>query len=168
MAVSLHWTNIPTIKDASWKTFNHVLTVTERGLKQVVLIPCLWKDTAPQVAEKLRHLGSPSSIVSDRDTKFTSVFWKSMCDIMEIKMQMTSPLHPQANGAGERTNQTMKHVLWTREEASEAASTNWLLRLDFVEIAINNAPIADTELSPFYLNLRYHLLRHPPTWMRSF
>ena len=25
-----------------------------------------------------------------------------------------------------------------------------------MEIAINNAPIADTELSPVYLNLRYH------------
>ena len=28
--------------------------------------------------------------------------------------------------------------------------------LDMLEIAINNAPIANTELSPFYLNLGYH------------
>ena len=33
---------------------------------------------------------------------------------------------------------------------------NWLRLLTLVEIAINNAPIADTELSPYYLNLGYH------------
>ena len=33
---------------------------------------------------------------------------------------------------------------------------NWLRLLDMVEITINNAQIANTELSPFYLNLRYH------------
>ena len=55
----------------------------------------------------------------------------------------------------------MKHVLRTivlakTQECSEAASPNWLRLLDFVEMAINNATVADTELSPFYLNLRYH------------
>ena len=74
---------------------------------------------------------------------------------------MTSPFHPQANGAAERTNQTMKQVLRTIviakiHEATAAPSTNWIRLLDLVEIAINNAPIADTELSPFYLNLGYH------------
>ena len=33
---------------------------------------------------------------------------------------------------------------------------NWLRLLDMVESAINNAPIANTELSPFYLNFGYH------------
>ena len=55
----------------------------------------------------------------------------------------------------------MKQVLRTivlakMQEASEADSPNWLRLLDFVEIAINNAPIADTELSQFYLNLGYN------------
>ena len=42
------------------------------------------------------------------------------------------------------------------QEASEAASPNWLGLLEFVEIAISNATIADTELRPFYLKLGYH------------
>ena len=55
------------------------------------------------------------------------------------------------------------------KEASEAASLNWLLQLDFVEIAINNAPIADTELSTFYLNLGYHPSSSSttPPWVKS-
>ena len=39
-------------------------------------------------------------------------------------------------------------------------TTNWLRLLDMVEMAINNAPIANTELSHFYLNLGYH----PHSW----
>ena len=31
-SVSMDWTNLPTIKDASGKKFNHMLTVTDRGL----------------------------------------------------------------------------------------------------------------------------------------
>ena len=55
----------------------------------------------------------PWIAVSDRYTRFTSVLWKSLCDIMEIKMRMTYTFHPQANGAAERTNQTLKQVLRT-------------------------------------------------------
>ena len=96
--------------------------------------------------------------------KFTSLFWKALCELMEIKQRMTSTFHSQANGAAERTNQTMKQVLRTivlartqqPPAAGQARSTNWLRLLTFVDIAINNAPIADTELSPDYLNLGYH------------
>ena len=98
-SISMDWTNLPTIKYASWNKFHQVLTVTDSGSKKVILIPCLWKHTAPQVSEQflhevVRHRGLPSSIVSDRDTKFTSVFWKYLRDLMEIKMRMTSPFHP--------------------------------------------------------------------------
>ena len=80
---------------------------------------------------------------------------------MEIKTRMTSPFHPQANGAAERTNQTMKQVprtivLAMLQEVRDGSFSNWLRLLDFVEIAINNAPIANTELIPFYPNLGYH------------
>ena len=70
----MDWTKLPTVKDLNGKKFNQVLTVTDRGSKQVIMIPCWWKDKAPQVAyqflhEVVRHRGLPSSIVSDRDTK---------------------------------------------------------------------------------------------------
>ena len=108
----------------------------------------------------VRERGLPASIISDRDVKFTSRFWRALCELMEIKTRMTSPFHPQANGAAERTNQTMKQVLRTivlakLQQPSAAApgnspqTPNWLRLLTLVEIAINNAPIAYTELSPY-------------------
>ena len=51
-SVFMDCTNFPTIKDASGKKFNQMLTVTYRASKQVILIPCWWKDTARQVAEQ--------------------------------------------------------------------------------------------------------------------
>ena len=102
----MDWTNLPTVKDETGKKFNQVLTATDRGSKQVILIPCWWKDKAPVVAsqflhEVVRHRGLPSSIVSDMDKKFTSVFWRSLCHLMEVKARMTSPFDAQANGAAE-------------------------------------------------------------------
>ena len=70
-SISMDWTNLPTIKDENGKKFNHVLTVTDRASKQVILINCWWKEKAPQVAEAfLRHVVRerwlPASIISDR------------------------------------------------------------------------------------------------------
>ena len=74
---------------------------------------------------------------------------------------MISPFHAQANSAAERTNQTMKQALRTvvlakQQQPNVGSTLNWVRLLDMVEIAINNAPIANTELSPFYLNLGHH------------
>ena len=155
-----------TVKDETGNKFNQVLTVTDRGSKQVILIPCWWKGKAPVVTshflhEVVRHRGLPSSIVSDMDTKFISVFWRSLCHLMEVKARMTTPFHAKDNGAAERTNQTIKQVLRTvalakQQDPNVGPTPNSLKLLDMVEFAINNAPNANTELSPFYLNLGYH------------
>ena len=50
----------------------------------------------------------------------------------------------------------MTVVLSKQEQPNVGPTTNWLRLLDMVEIAINNAPISNTELSPFYLNLGYY------------
>jgi hypothetical protein len=110
--------------------------------------------------EVVRHRGLPSSIVSDRDAKFMCSFWSNLCAAMEIKQRPSAPFHPQTNGQSERTNQTLKQILRTlsiaalRRNPQEPVS--WIRFIDLVEIAINSAPLAGTELSPFYLNLGYH------------
>ena len=47
-------------------------------------------------------------------------------------------------------------VLAKQQESNVGPIHNWLRLLYKAEIAINNAPIANTELNPIYLNLGYH------------
>ena len=47
-------------------------------------------------------------------------------------------------------------VLAMQKQPNVGPTPNWLRMSDMVETAINNAPIANTELSHFYLNLGYH------------
>ena len=42
--------------------------------------------------------GFPKIIVSDRDAKFTSIFWKEFCKQIEITLNMNSTYHPQTDG----------------------------------------------------------------------
>ena len=83
----MDWTNLPTMKYASEKKLNRVHTVTDRGSRQAILILCLRKDTVPQVAKEFlrKVVRLPWSILTDMDTKFSSVFWRSLCDLMESR-----------------------------------------------------------------------------------
>jgi hypothetical protein len=42
--------------------------------------------------------GIPSSIVSDRDTVFTSTFWRELFELTSVKLRMSSVFHPQSEG----------------------------------------------------------------------
>ena len=47
------------------------------------------------VTEIVRLHGVPSSIVSDRDPRFTSRFWESLHKALGTKLRLRSAYHPQ-------------------------------------------------------------------------
>ena len=55
------------------------------------------------VKEIMRLHGVPKSIVSDRDPRFTSHFWKSLQDVMGIQLHFSTTFHPQMDRQSERT-----------------------------------------------------------------
>lgn len=55
--------------------------------------------------------GMPSYIVSNRDTLFTSHFWKELMTTLGIQQQMSSAYHPQTDGQTERVNQCLESYL---------------------------------------------------------
>ncbi|KAI3725271.1 hypothetical protein L1987_65052 [Smallanthus sonchifolius] len=57
-----------------------------------------------------RH-GMPLSIVSDRDTRFTSRFWKKFKEAMGTRLNIGTAYHPQTDGQSERTIQTLEDML---------------------------------------------------------
>ncbi|GJZ43710.1 putative reverse transcriptase domain-containing protein [Tanacetum coccineum] len=57
-----------------------------------------------------RH-GVPISIISDRDSHFTSRFWQSMQSALGTQLDMSTSYHPQTDGQSERTIQTLEEML---------------------------------------------------------
>ncbi|WJX88383.1 hypothetical protein P8452_70481 [Trifolium repens] len=55
--------------------------------------------------------GIPSSIVSDRDPRFTSRFWESLQEAVGTKLRMSSAYHPQTDGQLEITIQSLEDLL---------------------------------------------------------
>jgi len=77
--------------------------IVDRLTKSAHFIPININFPVSQLAEiYIREIvklhGVPSSIVSDRDPRFTSRFWKSMQEALGSKLRLSSAYHPQTNG----------------------------------------------------------------------
>lgn len=60
--------------------------------------------------EIIRLHGVPANIVSDRDPKFTSMFWKAFHHAIGTKLSLSTSNHPQFDGHAERTIQSVKDM----------------------------------------------------------
>ncbi|GJW44209.1 putative reverse transcriptase domain-containing protein [Tanacetum coccineum] len=58
----------------------------------------------------LQH-GVPISIISNRDSHFTSRFWQSMQSALGTQLDMSTTYHPETDGQSERTIQTLEDML---------------------------------------------------------
>ena len=87
--------------------FDYLLVIIDQLMLQVHLVPTPMTVTARGVMwlilkEVMRLHGIPESIVSDRNTKFTSIFWKELLyRLMGSKLLMSTTFHPQTDGVTE-------------------------------------------------------------------
>ncbi|GKD98951.1 putative nucleotidyltransferase, ribonuclease H [Tanacetum coccineum] len=103
---------------------------------------------------------SPTSIVSDRDPKFTSRFWKGLQKAWGTRLKFSTAFHPQTDGQSERTIQTLEDML--RACALEWTGS-WDEYLCLVEFAYNNSWHASIKAAPFEL-LYGRKCRAPICW----
>ncbi|GJZ08186.1 putative reverse transcriptase domain-containing protein [Tanacetum coccineum] len=69
------------------------------------------KLTKQYLKEVVSRYGVPVLIISDRDSKFTSHFWKSLNEALGTQLDMSTAYHPQTDGQSERTIQTLEDML---------------------------------------------------------
>jgi hypothetical protein len=84
--------------------------------------------------------------MSDRDTKFTSNFWKSLMVGLETKLLFSTTYHPQTDGQTERVNQILEDML--RMHVMHQPK-KWEDYLPLVEFAYNNGYQESLKMSPF-------------------
>nr|GFA66325.1 reverse transcriptase domain-containing protein [Tanacetum cinerariifolium] len=53
----------------------------------------------------------PVSIISDRDPRFASNFWRSLQNALGTRLDMSTAYHPETDSQSERTIQTLKDML---------------------------------------------------------
>ena len=96
--------------------------------------------------EVVRPHGVPKVIVSDRDAKFTTTFWKGLFGGMGTKLNFSTAYHPQTDGQTERTNQILENML--RMYVINRPS-KWEDYLHLAEFAYNNIYQSSSKTSPF-------------------
>ncbi|MCO5568899.1 hypothetical protein L7F22_022601 [Adiantum nelumboides] len=63
------------------------------------------------VQQLYRLYGLPSNIVSDRDQKFNSHFWRSVFKRLGTQLNLSTADHPEIDGQIERVNQVLEDML---------------------------------------------------------
>ncbi|GJY27229.1 putative reverse transcriptase domain-containing protein [Tanacetum coccineum] len=69
------------------------------------------KLTRQYLKEVVSRHGVPVSIISDRDSKFASYFWRSLNKSLGTQLDMRTAYHPQTDDQSERTIQTLEDML---------------------------------------------------------
>ena len=137
--------------------FDYLLVVIDWLTSQVHLLPMTMMVTARGIAwlilkEVMRLHGIPESIVSDQDTKFTSIFWKELHRLMGSKLLMSTMFHPQTDGATEWANRSIAQILRIVVLNDQK---DWSSKCPMVEFAINSSINATTGYAPFELDHGY-------------
>ncbi|MCO5549223.1 hypothetical protein L7F22_002689 [Adiantum nelumboides] len=93
-----------------------------------------------------KYHGMPQSIVSNRDPRITSLFWRGLFENMGTTLKFSSSLHPQTDGQSKEENSTVLGLL--KCYVSEHKGT-WEQYLPLVEYAYNNTVHSSIGKAPF-------------------
>ena len=100
------------------------------------------------VSHIFKYHGMPSSIVSYRDPRMTSLFWKGLFENLGTKLNFSLAYHPQMDGQREISNLTILDLLKNYVDGVDQRG-QWEKYLPFVEFAYTNTMHISTGKTPF-------------------
>jgi len=128
-----------------------VFVVVDRFLEMTHFIHCKKTNDVCHVAdlffrEVLRLHRVPKSIISDKDTRFLSQFWRTLWDKLDTKLLFAITCHPQTDGQTIVVNRTLGTLLRTILKKN---LKSWEECLPHLEFAYNRIVHSTTNYSPF-------------------
>jgi hypothetical protein len=131
--------------------YDAIWVIVDRLTKSTHFIPIketysMEQLTRLYVKEIVSKHGAPVSIISDRDSRFTSNFWKSLQNAFNTKLDMSTAYHPQTDGQSERTIQTLEDML---RACVIDFGNGWANHLPLIEFSYNNSYHSSIKAAPF-------------------
>jgi len=142
-----------------------IMVVVDKLSKAAHFIPVQSTYRAVQIAHifmqnVFRLHGLPKTIISDRDVKFTSAFWRALFAELGTQLNFSTAYHPQTDGQTERVNQMVEDML---RACVMQKPTQWEDYLHLVEFTYNNGYHTSIQMSPFEV-LYGRKCRTPSNW----
>ncbi|KAI3815764.1 hypothetical protein L1987_15445 [Smallanthus sonchifolius] len=142
-----------------------IWVIVDRLTKSAHFLPIRETSSLERLAEVFikevvsRH-GMPLSIVSDRDTRFMSRFWKKFNEAMGTRLNISTAYHPQTDGQSEGTIQTLEDML---RACIIDFGGSWDSHLPLAEFSYNNNYHSTIGMPPFEM-LYGRRYRTPVCW----
>ncbi|GJX60791.1 putative reverse transcriptase domain-containing protein [Tanacetum coccineum] len=131
--------------------YDTILVIVDRLTKSAHFLPMRENDPMERLMklymkEVVTRHGVPVSIISDRDGRFTSLFWKALNKALGTRLDMSTAYHPETDGQSERTIQTLEDML---RACVLDFGKNWDKHLPLVELSCNNNYHTSIKVAPF-------------------
>ncbi|MCO5595346.1 hypothetical protein L7F22_049388 [Adiantum nelumboides] len=130
-----------------------IWTIVDRFSKQAHFIPVKKTIKAHQMAtlfisQVFKYHGLPTSIVSDRDPRMSSNFWKGLFENLGTRLNFSSTYHPQTDGQSEIAILTILDLLKAYVTDVDQHS-QWEKYLPLIEYVYNNIVHTSTGKASF-------------------
>nr|GFA04357.1 putative reverse transcriptase domain-containing protein [Tanacetum cinerariifolium] len=131
--------------------YDSIWVIVDRLTKYAHFLPMKKTDSIEKLAQLYlkeivcRH-GVPVSIISDRDSLFTSRFWETLQKALGTQLNLSTAYHPEMDGQSERTIQTLEDML---RACAIGFGNSWDRHLPLVKFSYNNSYHASIKAAPF-------------------
>ena len=138
--------------------FTVILVIVDKLTKFAIIIPThstlSQEGFAKLFVEKVVNVyGLPEVIISDRDKRWATIFWKSVVANYGSVMALSSAHHPQTDGQTEILNATIEQMLRAYMSSDKETWANWLSVLAY---SYNSSVHSSTKYSPNFLLMGYN------------
>ncbi|KAG3198796.1 hypothetical protein PC128_g5741 [Phytophthora cactorum] len=133
------------------------MAIVDRLTKRAIFSATITSATAEETATLfmvncVKDYGVPKSIISGRDSKFTSKLWQEVIKTLETTHKLSPVFRPQTDGQTTRTNRFIEDYL---RGAANPFQNDWDEYLQPVELVYNRRFHSSISMSPFEADLGY-------------